>query len=260
MASIHPRARTISEVKANLLNPAQTSQFQVNIGVPQGREFNSFLNQNDTTYRQDQLNLLCSEASLPGSQLATTEMTGDFTGVTERHAYRRMYDDRIDLTFYCDADQYLPIRFFESWIRFIMNENDEENFTGSTKKRNFFYRASFPNDYKGTLEVTKFEKNINSRRKVKPLSYGFVNCFPLAINSMPVSYDASDLLKCTVSMTYSRYYLDKTRGGLFDMFDPRTQADLNGQSFQALNAGLRALDLDDTLVGGVARSFASNLI
>ena len=260
MASIHPRARTIAEVKANLLNPAQTSQFQVNIGVPQGREFNSFLNQNDTTYRQDQLNLLCSEASLPGSQLATTEMTGDFTGVTERHAYRRMYDDRIDLTFYCDADQYLPIRFFESWIRFIMNENDEENFTGSTKKRNFFYRASFPNDYKGSLEVTKFEKNINSRRKVKPLSYGFVNCFPLAINSMPVSYDASDLLKCTVSMTYSRYYLDKTRGGLFDMFDPRTQADLNGQAFQALNAGLRALDLDDTLVGGVARSFASNLI
>ena len=61
-------------------------------------------------------------------------------------------------------------------------------------------------------------------------------------------------------MTYSRYYLDKTRGGLFDMFDPRTQADLNGQAFQALNAGLRALDLDDTLVGGVARSFASNLI
>ena len=44
------------------------------------------------------------------------------------------------------------------------------------------------------------------------------------------------------------------------MFDPRTQADLNGQAFQALNAGLRALDLDDTLVGGVARSFASNLI
>ena len=63
--------------------------------------------QNSTNYRQDQLNLLCAEASLPGSQLATTELTGDFTGVTERHAYRRMYDDRIDLTFYCDADQYL---------------------------------------------------------------------------------------------------------------------------------------------------------
>ena len=260
MASIHPRARTISEVKAHLLNPAQTSQFQVAIGVPQGGEFGSFLRQHSTNYRQDQLNLLCAEASLPGSQLATTELTGDFTGVTERHAYRRMYDDRIDLTFYCDADQYLPIRFFESWMRFIMNENATDNFTGNTKKQNFFYRASFPNDYKGTLEVTKFEKNINSRRKVKTLAYGFVNTFPLAINSMPVSYDASDLLKCTVSMTYSRYYIEDTRGGLFDMFDPRTQADLNGQAFQAVNAGLRALDLDNKLVGGVARSIAANLI
>ena len=108
--------------------------------------------------------------------------------------------------------------------------------------------------------MIKFEKNINSRRKVKPLAYGFVNTFPLAINSMPVSYDASDLLKCTVSMTYSRYYIEDTRGGLFDMFDPRTQADLNGQAFQAVNAGLRALDLDNKLVGGVARSIAANLI
>ena len=35
MASIHPRARTIAEGKANLLNPAHTSHFQVNIGLPQ---------------------------------------------------------------------------------------------------------------------------------------------------------------------------------------------------------------------------------
>jgi len=26
---------------------------------------------------------------------------------------------------------------------------------------------------------------------------------------MPVSYDASSLLKCTVSMTYMRYYIDR---------------------------------------------------
>ena len=247
-----PSSKSVADIKANLLRPALTSHYEVEIGVPSALS----LAPND----KRTLHLQCSEASLPGSQLATTEMTGDFTGVTERHAYRRMYDDRIDLTFYCDADQYLPIRFFESWMRFIMNENATDNFTGNTKKQNFFYRASFPNDYKGTLEVTKFEKNINSRRKVKPLSYGFINTFPLAINSMPVSYDASDLLKCTVSMTYSRYYLEDTRMGLFDMFDPRTQADLNGQAFQAVNAGLRALDLDNKLVGGVARSIAANLI
>ena len=30
-------------------------------------------------------------------------------------------DEVINLTFYCDADQYLPIRFFESWMNYITN-------------------------------------------------------------------------------------------------------------------------------------------
>ena len=69
---------------------------------------------------------MCSEAVLPGSQLATTEMNNDFTGVTERHAYRRIYDETIDLTFYVDADNYLPIRFFEEWISGIVNEDQQD--------------------------------------------------------------------------------------------------------------------------------------
>ena len=216
MASIHPRARTISEVKAHLLYPAQTSQFQVAIGVPQGGEFNSFLRQNSTNYRQDQLNLLCAEASLPGSQLATTELTGDFTGVTERHAYRRMYDDRIDLTFYCDADQYLPIRFFEAWMNFIAGTSVSEN----VASQKYSYRVKFPSEYQNgsSLEITKFEKNLDSRRKTKTLTYKFVNCFPLAINTMPVSYDASNLLKCTVGMAYSRYFIEKAPAGVITRF------------------------------------------
>ena len=35
----------------------------------------------------------------------------------------------IGLSFYCDADQYLPIRFFEAWMNYITNttnRNDPE--------------------------------------------------------------------------------------------------------------------------------------
>ena len=53
------------------------------------------------------------------------------------------------------------------------------------------------------LKVTKFEKDQSNGGGA--LEYKFVNVFPLAINSMPVSYDASSLLKCTVSMSYIRY-------------------------------------------------------
>ena len=142
---------------------------------------------------------MCSEASLPGSQLTTLELTNDRTGVTEKHAYRRLFDDRLDLTFYVDAKNYIPIKFFETWIQYIMNENPQE-----TIRKNYAYRVKYPDDYISDqgLIVRKFEKDYKS-----VLEYEFVRSFPLAISSMSVSYDASSLLKCQVSMSYIRYIL-----------------------------------------------------
>ena len=205
MASVAPRS--IDDIKKNLLNPALTSHFHINIGLPfNDVGFRSFLDDTGCVYgkeQQDQLNLQCCEAQLPGSQLATSEITNDFPGVTERHVYRRQFDDRIDLTFYCDAQQYMPIRFFEGWMKYITNEK-----SGESLKDNYSYRMKFPNTYKGPLEITKFEKNSDQGHAVKPLTYKFINCFPLAISSMPVTYDSSDLLKCNISFAYSRYYID----------------------------------------------------
>ena len=67
---------------------------------------------------------------------------------------------------------------------------------------NYFYRMRYPDDYIASqgLKVTKFEKD-----HLNPLTYEFIRSFPLAINSMPVSYDGSSLLKCSVSMSYIRY-------------------------------------------------------
>ena len=139
MASPRPRSRSLSEVKAKLLNPATTSHFQVMIGDPrqQGDVSGSFVGylkrqgiiglngRGLPSESKDKLNLMCSETSLPGSNLATTELTNDFTGVTERHVHRRIFDDRIDLTFYCDAVEYLPIRYFEAWMSYIKNERGD---------------------------------------------------------------------------------------------------------------------------------------
>ena len=226
MASVRPRS--VDEIKANLLNPALTSQYHVNIGKPfNDAGFDGFLSSIGGNHKQDQLNLQCSEASLPGSQLATSEIINDFYGVTERHVYRRQFDDRIDLTFYCDAEQYLPIRFFEAWMNYITNTGD------GVEKENYSYRMKFPSKYKGPLEVTKFEKSTGAKRKdgrsaksVRPLTYKFVNAFPLAISSMPVTYDSSDLLKCNVSFAYSRYYIAEATG-IAEFTNPQAQANAN---------------------------------
>jgi len=247
MASPRPRSRSLSEVKAKLLNPATTSHFQVMIGDPRQHgdnpgSFVGYLKRQGLielngrglpSETRDKLNLMCSETSLPGSNLATTELTNDFTGVTERHVHRRIFDDRIDLTFYCDAVEYLPIRYFEAWLSYITNE------TGGTHSEEFHYRMRFPNMYKGQLEITKFEKNLEAKRgsadrirRAIPLTYTFINAYPISISSMPVSYDASSLLKCNVSFTYSRYSARPSNPDANDpILNPWGMAQFNTASF-----------------------------
>ena len=210
-----PTPRTVADIKANLLRPALTSHFEVQITLPPGLQDEKYLSENNIKqfqgFKQEKLQLLCSETVLPGSSLATHEINNDFTGVTERHAYRRLYDDRIDLSFYVDAEDYLPIKFFESWIKYAVSENIGDASGGKpvgSKNPAYFYRVNYPNLYIAPdgLSITKFERDY----KRSPLTYKFVNVFPIAITSMPVSYDASSLLKCTVSLTYIRYYITGT--------------------------------------------------
>ena len=215
MAIIPPQRKSISMVKAQLLNPATTSHFQVSVSFL-SNEFNRYKRELGLNLDQGRLNILCSETSLPGSRFLTSEINNNLPGVRERHVYRRSYDDQINLTFYCDADQYLPIRFFEAWMNFIAGTSISEN----VANQKYSYRVKFPDQYQkdSSLEITKFEKNLDSRRKTKILTYKFVNCFPLAINTMPVSYDASNLLKCTVGMAYTRYFIEDRPAGVIPRF------------------------------------------
>ena len=207
MATDSPSKRGTSAIKANLLNPALTSHFEVLIPFPPFMQSPTSDNELDSK-DQLKLNLQCSEVSLPGSNIATTDLNNDYTGVTERHAYRRMFDESMDFTFYVDGENYLPIKFFEKWMRGVMNEN--ENSQINPLYNNYNYRARYPEGDDGYcssgLTVTKFEKSFWEGHSGQ-LQYQFVKAWPKAMNSMPVSYDSSGLLKCTVSMTYVRYVL-----------------------------------------------------
>ena len=213
-----PAKVNVSKIKANLLQPALTSHFIVEIPFPTYGDskggFGQYLTSNGVKYDGEKLRLLCSEATLPGSSIATHENNTDFTGVTEKFAYRRVYDDRIDLTFYVDAENYLPIRFFEAWIKYIVGESITPG-TGRLPSfySNYFYRVKYPVYYIAPqgLRITKFERTSKSEKSKNHegnvLIYNFVNAFPLSVTSMPVSYEASSLLKCTVSFSYIRYYV-----------------------------------------------------
>jgi len=229
MAGPSTKPYSMSSIKSKLLRPALTSHFICAFNIPDllqgeprepGSSLKEWLKQKDAAglagiqYSSDDVELLqisCSEASLPGSSLITNQIDNDYYGVTERHAYRRQYDDRIDFTFYVDRD-YKIIKFFEGWISYIVNEriNAGENAPGEDAKT-FSYRVRFPDSYQtDNLYITKFERDINTPNPGPSLTYRFIRAYPININSMPVSYDSSDLLKCTVSFTYSRYIVNRT--------------------------------------------------
>ena len=179
----------VSKLKSTLLKPALTSNYICEFTSPSSVESLSGFVQPSN----ELITLSCSEASLPGSSVATMDITNDYHGVTEKHGYRRMYDDRADFQFYVDSD-YKMIGYFESWIAYITGSNDQR--LGSNS-----YRVQYPKDYRTNFLITKFERNLEG----KYLRYEFIDAFPSSINSMPISYDASQLLKVSVSLSYSRY-------------------------------------------------------
>lgn len=207
MAATPPTNYKMSDVVSKLLRPSLTSYYHVDIYLPKSpsgatglTEFlEKRLGSGKVSLLKELITLSCSEASLPGSSLATHEVNNDYPGVSEKMAYRRLYDDRIDLTFYVDYD-YSIIEFFEGWMNYIVGEGSTFS-SADYKNKDSFYRMTYPEFYKtDELYVTKFEREIG-----KKLTYQFINAFPISINSMPVSYDSSQLLKCTVSFSYSRY-------------------------------------------------------
>lgn len=197
------------EIKQKLLRPALTSHFQCIFNPPDVAEVRQYYLDNQ---KGGTITLLCSDASLPGSSIITNEINDDYTGVTERLGYRRQYDNTTDFTFYVDHGTanggYNVIRLFEAWIRYAMGETSE------APDLNYHYRVRYPDEpiigYRNEMFIQKFERDFFGNY----LEYVFVRAYPIAISSMPVSYNASELLKCTVAFTYNRYILRSRPNGL----------------------------------------------
>jgi len=212
---IHPGVK-MSELRSKIMRPSLTSTYAVIVKQPKGWSFDGFDN--------ELLELTCVEATLPGSSLGTIETNRDYRGVIEKHAYARLYDDTIDFTFLVTMDSpptnaislsqttnpeksYQQIKFFEEWMGYIIGD-DKKN---DTARKSPTYQTSlrYPEEYQAELTIVKFEKDLGFGKDANQniLVYEFVQAFPKAVSSMAISYDGSNLLKTTVSFTYTRYFL-----------------------------------------------------
>ena len=188
-----PKPTAVSRLKDSILNTSLTSYYECHFNPP-----SSVLGLIPNANSDLDYMLSCMEASLPGTSLATAELTNDHTGITERHVHRRQYDTTSSFTFLVDRN-YKQIKFFETWIGYIVNEQ-------RSSADNYFYRVNFPKQYQTTIYINKFERDY----KQPSLIYGFLNAYPISIDSMPVAYDGVNTLKCTVNFNFSRYITGAT--------------------------------------------------
>ena len=207
----------MSQLKSKILHLAQTSVYQIKLSPPANVLAHLQRNGVDYASEGENIELLCSSCTLPGTSLSTHEVVGDYTGVRERMAYRRQYDDTIDFTFYVDHD-YKVVDLFEGWINYISGQGEGQRMSNSTaRKRDANFRMNYPNTYLTNMYILKFEKDVSSSSSIFfddqtfQLTYTLVNAFPLNIVSTPVSYESSQILKYTVSMAFMRYTVDNVQ-------------------------------------------------
>ena len=192
-----PRPRGISDILPRMQNVAQTSQFLVKFALPYSTRsgLRSYLRRkgvNDRFVVED-AGLLCSDAVLPGSALASVDTRGDYQGVIERFAHTRNFT-QISLEFYVD-NEYKSMKFLEHWMEFITGAiSDPADDT-------YFYQLHYPSEYKSNdIRIVKFERNYKQF-----LEYRFIGLFPLSLNSTRVSYQGSQVLKASCSFSFDRY-------------------------------------------------------
>ena len=198
---IHPATR-MNTLKDRILSPSLSAYYSVVFPMPTFGGLSSM-------YDGELLTLTCTEASLPGSSIATFEQQNDYMGVTERHAYRRMYDETIDFTFLVTQNSdYVQIRFFDAWMKWITGEAGQD-----LRSPTIVNRAQYPNSYRTDLWIVKFEKDMGAglTSSSKLLEYRFIDAYPKAVSSSPVTFEGNSLLKTTVSMTYTRYFVTELK-------------------------------------------------
>ena len=176
-------------------NVALTSNYFVKFVLPNGglRSHMRKKGINDV-FVADDMGLLCRDAVLPGSAMATLNTAGDFQGMIERFAHTRNFT-QINLEFYVD-NEYKSLKFLEHWMEYITGSS---GFNPADDV--YHFKVTYPEDYKSNdTRIIKFERN-----HFQFLEYRFIGLFPLSLNATRVSYQGSQVLKVSATFSFDRY-------------------------------------------------------
>lgn len=166
----------------------------------------------------------CEEAQLPNISAMTGQTTGRLLGEGQvNYAHTRLYTD-FQLGWICDADL-TPLKFLNLWYGHIFKEYDTggneikpiggSNLKLSSQKdraaegNNILsertVRLNYPDQYMAKCIITKTEKGVNASNSRAAMTYTLLDCFPYAIDAVPLSAGTSQTTKVTANFYYSKH-------------------------------------------------------
>jgi hypothetical protein len=157
------------------------------------------------------VSMMCDDAVLPGSQAATGQINGLYTGSgTYNYPHTRIYND-LTLSWIGDANM-TPLKFVNTWMNTIFN--DEEGPTKlqarsrdvKKRSRNRSIRLNYMDEYTMQISILKAEKGPDGELDRPSVRYVIEGAFPYSIDSVPLSYGSSTLIKISANFYYERWY------------------------------------------------------
>jgi len=190
---------SISSFIGKIGQGVKPNMFSVEIPFPAGVGPGSTLN--------EQVNLLCKSAALPGSSLGVIEVP--FRGRTIKIAGDRTFDTW-SATFFNDKDMNTR-GWFEMWLNGINNHNlngaDLPNLGGTEGRYSVDVKV---NQLERAAEVAETSANTNANIiRAYTLKYAF----PTSVSQIDLAYDSNDQIEeFTVEFQYSYWNATSGRG------------------------------------------------
>ena len=198
----------VDKIKSTVARPALDTFYQVNFSFG---KYQTWLRGDIPGKRRTQgtdfmqkMSLMCTQAEIPGTNFIEESVTGHRQGITELFPNLRNFPP-LNLVFYADADHVI-LEVLEKWMTYI-----NPVFDSGIRENNAFTRFNYPEDYKETLHVTKFERDTfikesrSSTYQSNLTSYEFRNIWPTDLTSMRVAYGDSNVLRCSIQFAYDRF-------------------------------------------------------
>ena len=198
----------IDRIKSTVARPSLDTFYEVNFSFGKYQTWLSDAPGKRRTQGTDfmqKMSLMCTQAELPGTSFVPSSAIGHRQGIQEEFPNLRNFPP-LNLVFYADADHVI-IEVLESWMSYI-----NPIFNSGIRDSNAFTRFNYPEDYKETIHITKFERDTfieesrNASYQSDMTSYEFVNVWPIDLTSMRVAYGDSNVLRCSVQFAYDRFF------------------------------------------------------